>query len=97
MHVELKAKVKVLGNYKEKKSSYYRLCESAYPNIVEPKSVVNWEGALVLPDIMPNTSFDMCKIINLNYFLEFKFSVSGPSMNTKLVIPIIIGTIKLDD
>lgn len=96
MQVEFVSVAKFFSNRGRTKTSKKKLCELKFPNTVSPKSIENWEGALILPDALPNSSFEMCKIINFSYYLEFKFGISGPSVNKNLMIPIVIGTIKFD-
>ena len=74
-----------------------KLCKLKVQNKAEPKSVKNWEGTLTLPETLPISSFERCKFIKLNYYLELKYSATWLSKYRKIRIPIVIGSIKLED
>ena len=84
--------------YPEPHSNYRKkLCKLKVQNKAQPKSVKNWEGTLTLPETLRISSFEQCKIIKLNYYLALKFSATRLSKYQKIKIPIVIGSIKLED
>ena len=66
-----------------------------YPGEIEPKGFKEWNNSvLAIPPVC--SSFNgTCRIIEVNYIVQFNFDVSGPSISTDLNIPIVIGTIPL--
>ena len=74
-----------------------KLCKLKVQIKAQPKSVKNWEGTLTLPETLRISSFEQCKIIKLNYYLALKYRVTTFSKYRKIQIPIVIGSIKLED
>jgi hypothetical protein len=62
-----------------------KICELNIQKKVSPQSIENFENAIVVPDL-PSTSFDICKIIRLNYHVFFRFGAQ------LLRIPVVLGT-----
>jgi hypothetical protein len=56
----------------------------------------NRETLLTIPPVV-SSSNGLCKIIQINYYLNLNFNPSGLSMSTDLQIPVVIGTIPLKD
>jgi hypothetical protein len=67
-----------------------------YPGQINANSTLLWDdGAIVIPPPLCSSFNGICRIIQLNYSIVFRFSVSGPSMDTSCIIPCVIGTIPL--
>ena len=84
-HVELISEVLFFSDRGLSKTCTDKICELNIQKKVSPQSIEDFEDAMVVPDL-PSTSFDICKIINLNYYVVFRFGAK------LLRIPVVIGT-----
>lgn len=66
-----------------------------FPKEIKGKSVENWnDGILVIPPICPSTN-GSCRIIDVDYEIVMYFGTSGLTLGSKVILPIIIGTIPI--
>ena len=84
-HVELISEVKFFSDRGLSKTCTDKICELNIQKKVSPQSIENLEEVMVVPDL-PSTSFDACKIINLTYYVVFRFGAK------LLRMPVKIGT-----
>ena len=62
----------------------------------DPVSKKTWTSFIQIPSIV-STSNGTCRIINVSYELQLTVSAGGCSIDTPVIIPIVIGTIPLAD
>jgi hypothetical protein len=67
-----------------------------YPNKIPKRSYENWSSSILIPPMI-HTSNGFCRIIDINYLVQFDFTPSGTLLSKKLFIPIVIGTRPLMD
>ncbi len=74
------------------------MAQTIHENKISKRSVENWSrGCLPIPAVCPSSN-NTCKIIEISYMVNFMFGAAN-SLDSKLSIPIIIGSIPstLDD
>ena len=62
---------------------------------IKAKSYKSWEGNPFSIPVIPTTGIGICKIITVNYRLEFIVNTSGIGSYLKVSLPIVVGNIPL--
>jgi hypothetical protein len=64
---------------------------------IEPGMKCNWSNTrLTIPPVFPSLQ-DTCELIKLHYTLTLVFDISAHSVNKVVDLPIVIGTVPLND
>jgi hypothetical protein len=68
------------------------ICKQDGPGVERGDSEF-WMGNTLQIPAIPPTRLANCRIIDIQYFLQFEMDLSGPSINLRGEVPIIVGTI----
>ena len=71
------------------------IIQEAQGGPIKAKSYTSWEGNPFSIPVIPTTGIGICKIITVNYRLEFIVSTSGIGSYLKVSLPIVVGNIPL--
>lgn len=69
------------------------------PNKVGARDFYTWNGRIKIPPVCPslNKQTNMCKIIEIDYYIDLHVDVSTMSVSRDILIPLTIGTVPLQD
>ena len=71
------------------------IIQEAQGGPIKAKSYKSWEGNPFSIPVIPTTGIGICKIITVNYRLEFIVSTSGIGSYLKVSLPIVVGNIPI--
>ena len=71
------------------------IIQEAHGGPINAKSYKSWEGNPFSIHVIPTTGIGLCKIITVNYRLEFIVSTSGIGSHLRVSLPIVVGNIPI--